>query len=72
MMVNMRVSSTHRKRILIFVDIIEILLALIFSIHFVNCVWLFSSDNVHQELMTVYHGCVDDFNENKADTLKIE
>lgn len=54
LMVNMQFTSTMRKRILIFVDIIEILLALMISIHFVNCIWMYISDNVHQDLMQIY------------------
>lgn len=54
LMVYFKFTSTMRKRILIFVDIIEILLALMFSIHFVNCIWMYTSDNVHQEIMNIY------------------
>lgn len=53
LMVYFKFTSTMRKRILIFVDIIEILLALMFSIHFVNCIWMYTSDNVHQEIMNI-------------------
>ena len=74
LMVNMQFTSTMRKRILIFVDIIEILLALMISIHFVNCIWMYISDNVHQEIMLIYlkHFYSEDGLELAANHLEIE
>lgn len=47
-------TSMMRKRFLMLVEILEILLFLMFAIHFVNCVWMYTSDNVHQSLMEIY------------------
>ena len=47
LLVSLNFNSIHRKRLLIFLDIIEILIALMVSIHIVCCIWLYCSDNVH-------------------------
>ena len=53
-------------------DIVQILIALLFSIHFVNCIWMYTSDNVHDTVMKIYHQQVKDNDFKNADLELIE
>lgn len=54
------------------VDILEILLALLISIHFVNCIWMYTSDTVHQSIMNIYLMYVKDKSFSDEDAIQVE